>query len=410
MQPFTYQNGQLTCENVPLARIATEVDTPVYVYSRAALLTRSQAVRQHAAGLVCYAVKANGNPALLRLLGETGLGADVTSGGELFLAQHAGIASERIIFSGVGKTRREIAQALRADIRALHVESEMELDIIAEVAVELGSVARVGVRVNPDIAAETHAYISTGQRTSKFGVAPETAVSLLLRAARHPNLEPVALAAHIGSQIAQLAPLVQAAEALVELADHVAAQGIRLAYLDAGGGLGIDYAQEVVPTLGEWVTAVTNPIHRAGYESVLEPGRALVGPAGALLTQVLYTKQQPGKRFVIVDAGMNDLLRPALYDAHHPIWPVVQPSGAAPEAVDVVGPICESGDWLGRERSLPPVRPGDLLAILQAGAYGFAMSSQYNGRLRPAEVLVSGSTFRTIRHRQTLSDLLPPAG
>ena len=432
--PFVYRAGVLMCEAVPVADVAAAVDTPVYVYSRADLEQRARAfvaAANEAAGpgaLVCYAVKANGNPALLALLRAAGLGADVTSGGELFLARYAGIDPGRIIFSGVGKKQGEIAEALAAGIRALHVESEMELAAVAAVAERLGRVAPIGVRVNPNISAVTHPYISTGLHGHKFGVPRERAVAMLRAAAAHPWLRPVGLAAHIGSQITDLDPFAQAVRFLVELADEMGGEGVRLEYIDAGGGLGIDY-EGGAPAAADWVRTVGTLVAAAGYGLVVEPGRSIVGRAGALLTRVVYTKQQGEKRFVIADAGMTDLIRPTLYQAYHPILPVEKnslrkdaklakqetldlaslretssDSGEMP--VDIVGPICETGDFLARDRPMPPLAAGELLAVLHAGAYGYAMSSNYNGHLRPAEVLVEGDTFRVIRRRQTYDDLL----
>lgn len=420
MTPFAYQDGQLYCEAVPLAAIAAAVGTPTYVYSRAELLRRGKAYttavsptrsQHNRRGLVCFAVKANGNPTLLRLLGEIGLGADVTSGGELFLARHAGISPERIIYSGVGKTAAELETAVSNGLRAIHVESEMELEAIAAIAATLRRDVAIGVRVNPDISVETHPYISTGQHAHKFGVPVATATRLLNQANATPWLRPVGLAAHIGSQITDLAPFVETAHFLVATADQMAGQGVRLAYLDVGGGLGIDYQGQTTPAIQEWATAVSQPVQDAGYEVVLEPGRSIVGPAGALLTQVIYTKTQGAKHFTIADAGMNDLIRPTLYAAYHPVMPVRQPDQSAEWPTgNLVGPICETGDFLARERPLPPSQPGDLLALLHAGAYGFAMGSNYNGRLRPAEILVDGDQFHPIRHRQTLEHLLDGCG
>jgi diaminopimelate decarboxylase len=343
----------------------------------------------------------------LRLLAEAGMGADVTSGGELFLAQTAGFAPEKILFSGVGKTRQEIETALDAGIHGLHVESEMELDLIGRIATELDKPCRITVRVNPDIAAETHPHIQTGKQAHKFGVSPGQAIQMLRQTAEHPLLQPVGLAVHIGSQITQLAPFSQAANFLVELAQETAAFGIALEYLDVGGGLGIDYNQPA-PDPAAWVTAVTGPITAAGYGVVMEPGRSIVGPTGALVSEVVYTKNQGGKRFIIADAGMSDLLRPSLYSAYHPILPVNEaaPGQELLETADIVGPICETGDVLGKDRRLPHMKPGDLLAILQAGAYGFAMSSNYNGRIKAAEVLVDGDEFQIIRRRQSYDHLL----
>lgn len=404
---LAYRNDVLTCEGVPLPEIATAVGTPVYGYSQAELLGRAAAYRAAAGdAMVSYAVKANGNPALLGLLRDAGLGADVTSGGELFLALEAGIPAARIIYSGVGKRPDEIEMALRAGIRALHVESAMEIDTIAALAEKVGRAARVAVRVNPDIPADTHEYDSTGRLGHKFGVPRATAVALLQRAAADPWLRPVGIAAHIGSQITRLEPYAELAAFLVELAAELAVLGIDLDYIDAGGGLGINYQNSDAPAIADWITAVGTPIRAAGYELVVEPGRSIIAPSGFLLTKVLYTKAQGGKSFVIVDAGQNDLIRPAMYGAYHPALPVRDPGGAAEQVVDVVGPICETGDFLARERPLPPLAPGDLLVFTQAGAYGFAMSSNYNGRLRLPEVLVHGDSFRTIRKRQTYAHLL----
>ncbi len=430
---FQYQHNQLFCEDVPLAQLAATEGTPLYVYSQSTLLDNAQAYLKQAGeqALVCYAVKANGNPSILRLLAQAGLGADVTSGGELFLALHAGFTPDKIIYSGVGKLRHEIEAALEANIRALHVESAMELEQIAAIATERQQIARIGVRVNPDIPVETHPYISTGAAQHKFGVSPGTAVSLLHTAAQHPWLQPVGLAAHIGSQIKALEPFAASANFLVGLADELASGGIRLDYLDVGGGLGVTYeigdwrlavdepgkespisqpqaAHLQSPTIESWVTAVSKPIQTAGYGLVMEPGRSIVAEAGVLLTQVVYTKPQGKKQFAIVDAAMNDLLRPSLYGAYHEILPVdfTQRRRGAEVSYDVVGPICETGDFLAKDRALPPLAPGDLLAITHVGAYGFAMSSNYNGRLRPAEVLVSGSQTHLIRQRQTYQHLL----
>jgi diaminopimelate decarboxylase len=409
-ESFSYQNKILNCENVPLLDIAARVGTPLYIYSSAELQRRASAYRQSAGQNVHvhYAVKANGNPAILQLLKEERLGADVTSGGELFLALEAGVEPRKIIFSGVGKRTDEIEMALNAGIKALHVESEMEFERIAAVADALKQTARIAVRVNPDIDAETHPYDSTGRLVHKFGVPRETAVSLYRQATQHPRLQPVGLAAHIGSQITRLEPYRDLVAFLLELAGDLAAQGTKLSYIDAGGGLGIDYdGNERIPEIAEWLSDLAGPVLKAGYGLVIEPGRSIVGPAGLLLTRVLYTKEQGGKTFLVVDAGMNDLVRPAMYNAHHPIRPVCMHHDA--EAIilqDVVGPVCETGDFLAHERPLPQMSPGNLLAVMQAGAYGFAMSSNYNGRLRPAEVLVHDDRFQVIRHRQTYEHLL----
>lgn len=383
--------------------------TPVYVYSQADILDRASDIARAAVGylpdaLICYAVKANGNPTLLRLFQEQGLGADVTSGGELFLAKQAGILPEKIIYSGVGKKPDEIAEALSTGIRALHVESEMEMHVVAEIAEQLKRAAPIGVRVNPNIDAKTHPYISTGLHGHKFGVPEERAFAMLSEAAAHPWLRPVGLAAHIGSQITDLDPYAQAVGFLVNMAEKLRDDGIALEYIDVGGGLGIDYNASA-PAIDEWVHTVAPIVKAAGFNLVIEPGRSLVGRSGALLTRVIYTKDQGDKHFVIVDAGMADLIRPTLYQAYHPIVPVIN-NDAPTLVVDVVGPICETSDFLARDRSMPALKRDDLVAVLYAGAYGFAMSSNYNGHLRPAEVLVDGTKFHTIRRRQTYEDLL----
>ena len=409
MKPFNYQEGVLSCEDVPLTDIAAKAGTPAYVYSKKELLDRARAYRTAAGedALVCYAVKANSSPALLRLLRGEGLGADVTSGGELFLALHAGIPPQKIIYSGVGKRPDEIDMAISAGIGALHIESEQELDLIGRMAADLGRVARISIRVNPNISADTHPYDSTGRLEHKFGLPRETAVSLYKRAAADPWLEPVGVAAHIGSQISDIRPYRALAEYLVDLAGELGSAGVNLSYVDVGGGLAIDYNESGVPPVARWVSAVAGPVERAGYRLVVEPGRSIVGPAGALVCAVLYTKEQGGKRFVIVDAGMNDLVRPAMYNAYHAVRPLCEANGSRPEiTADIVGPICETGDFLARDRLISEVRPGELLALMNAGAYGFAMSSNYNGRLRPPEVLVDGADFHLIRRRQAYEHLL----
>ena len=409
MKPFNYQDGVLSCEDVPLTDIAAKAGTPVYVYSKKKLLDRARAYHTAAGGdaLVCYAVKANSSPALLRLLRGEGLGADVTSGGELFLALHAGIPPQKIIYSGVGKRPDEIDMAISAGIGALHIESEQELDLIGRMAADLGRVARISIRVNPNISADTHPYDSTGRLEHKFGLPRETAVSLYKRADADPWLEPVGVAAHIGSQISDIRPYRALAEYLVDLAGELSSAGVKLTYVDVGGGLAIDYTESGVPPVARWVSAVAGPVERAGYRLVVEPGRSIVGPAGALVCAVLYTKEQGGKRFVIVDAGMNDLVRPAMYNAYHAVRPLCEANGSRPEiTADIVGPVCETGDFLARDRLISEVRPGELLALMNAGAYGFAMSSNYNGRLRPPEVLVDGADFHLIRRRQAYEHLL----
>jgi diaminopimelate decarboxylase len=412
---FHYQQGQLYAEGVSLADLAAEYGTPLYIYSRAVL---EGAYDRLVAALgtldlpfmVCYALKANTNPALAALLAARGAGADVVSGGELYLAQQAGFAPERIVFAGVGKTRAEMAEALAAPgIRAFHVESRGELEALAEVAGRLGTVAPIAVRVNPDVDAHTHRHITTGTAGSKFGVPAGEARSLIRWAAGHPHLRPVGLHAHIGSQLGEVAPIIESTRRLLALWDALAGAGIRLENLDIGGGLAIPYQPGDAPEGPVELADGLRPL-LAGrrLELAVEPGRYLAGPCGVLLTRVLYNKPGSDRQLLIADAGMNDLLRPALYEAYHPIQPVMQPDPTSPTQItDLAGPVCESSDFLATARPLPSLNPGALLAIGQAGAYGFVMGSQYNGRPRPAEVLVEGTQARLIRTRETYADLLP---
>lgn len=403
---FEYKKERLHCEDVSLTAVAAEVGTPVYIYSQQALYERAQAYLA-APGHAHYAIKANSNIHLLRLLASWGLGADVTSGGELYLAQRAGFATEHIIFSGVGKSAVEIRTALEAGIQALHAESAEELQLIEQIAAGMKTQARIGLRLNPNINAETHPYISTGMSEHKFGIAVSTGIELFHYAQQSPHLRPVGIAAHIGSQIRDLAPFREAAELLVSIADELKTAGITFEYIDVGGGLGIDYDHQKAIAIQAWVTAVSEPIVAAGYDLVMEPGRSIVGATGILLTEVVRTKQQGEKSFAIVDAGMSDLIRPTLYQAYHHIQPVISATPTqALQPYDVVGPICETGDFLAKGRPLPTLKAGDLLAVMDTGAYGFAMSSNYNGRLRPAEVLVNNDSFKIIRQRQTLEQLL----
>ncbi|MDA0242453.1 MAG: diaminopimelate decarboxylase [Chloroflexi bacterium] len=413
---LTNHSHELCCEEVPLGRLAAEYGTPLYVYSHAELSGRA---RTYLAGTAHahYAIKANANLHLLRLLASHGMGADVTSGGELYLALKAGFAPQQIIFSGVGKTAAEIRQALTADIQAIHVESPAELELVAHIAAEFGRPAPIGVRLNPNINAETHPYISTGMSEHKFGISMAEGLPLLRHAHTSPHLTPVGIAAHIGSQIRDLAPFREAAVLLADVAAELRTAGLPLRYIDVGGGLGIDYHADGrgAPSIEEWLAAVSAPVNEAGFELVVEPGRSIIGPAGLLLTQLIRTKTQGEKHFAIVDAGMSDLIRPTLYQAYHELVWVGGGAGEQHSALstqhpalltyDVVGPICETGDFLGRGRVLPRLAEGDLLAVLNAGAYGYAMSSNYNSRLRPAEVLVQGDQATLIRKRQVWDDL-----
>ncbi|HEY1658851.1 MAG TPA: diaminopimelate decarboxylase [Candidatus Sulfotelmatobacter sp.] len=406
--------GILHCEQVPLTTLAQRYRTPLYVYSASAILERVSAFNSAFRAVphtICYSVKANSNLSILRLLARAGCGFDVVSGGEL---ERVTVADKRgsrhVVFSGVGKTPDEMTAALRAGILLFNLESESEISKLAEYATRLRRTARVALRVNPDVAAETHPYISTGLHKHKFGIPIRRARELYAKAAKVPNLKVAGVSVHIGSQITDVAPFLEAAERVAELILQLRADGHRIDYIDVGGGLGIDYQeprQQFADRLGQYARAVIGPLRKLKIHLLLEPGRSIVGPAGALLTSVIYKKSNNGKRFLVVDAAMNDLIRPALYGAHHEIVPVIQPKDGSTktEMVDVVGPICESGDFFARDRQLASICEGELLAILDAGAYGMALASNYNSRPRPAELLVRGKSVKLIRRRETVRDL-----
>ncbi len=406
---FTRASGLLLADGLPLDELAARHGTPLYVYSRAALEGAYDAYARAFASLphrICYALKANSNGALLRLLARRGAGADVVSGGELRAALRAGFAPERIVFSGVGKTDAEIEAGLAAGIGVFNAESEPELLRLSELAARSGRQARVALRVNPDVDPRSHPYVSTGLRQSKFGVPIGAARDLLRRAHAWPGLVICGVQAHVGSQIAELGPLVASARELRALTRALLDDGLPLRTLDLGGGLGVDYTGDgSVPGPAALAEAVLPLVADLGLELLLEPGRSLVGAAGVLLTRVIYVKQGLEKRFVIVDAAMNDLLRPALYDAHHRIERVT-PGDGARFVADVVGPVCETGDFLALGRDLEAVTRGDLLAVRDVGAYGYSMASTYNQRPRPAEVLVERGAARLIRRRETFEDLV----
>jgi diaminopimelate decarboxylase len=410
MDHFTYRHHELSCESVSLRAIAEAVGTPSYVYSKAALVESFHAYDRAFAAiphLVCYAIKANANLGLLATLAREGAGADIVSGGELYRALRAGIPARRIIFSGVGKTREEIRDGLKAEILMFNVESESELDTLDQVAREMGVRAPVALRVNPDVDPHTHKYISTGLRTSKFGIPYERAIAVYERAATMPGLEVIGAQMHIGSQLTTTAPFADAAGRVVALAKMLRERGIELRMIDVGGGLGIRYRQEAPPTPEQYAMVLVPMLREFGATVLLEPGRSIVGNAGALLTRVLYRKQTPDKNFVVIDAAMNDLIRPSFYDAYHELRPVDERRRDGPrETADVVGPVCESGDFLAKDRELPRVEENDLLAVMSAGAYGFAMASNYNARPRAAEVLVDGSRYTIVRRRETYEDLV----
>lgn len=408
MDHFHYINGEYGCEDVPLSRIAQQVGTPCYVYSRATILRHWHAFHtalQDRPHLICYAVKANSNLAVLNLLAELGSGFDIVSGGELQRVLHAGGDAGRVVSSGVCKTAQEIGAGLEANIRCFNVESMAELERINAIAGNLGKRAPISLRVNPDVDARTHPYISTGLKDNKFGIDIADALQAYQYAASLAHVEITGIDCHIGSQLTQIEPFVDALNRVLALADQLAQHAITIQHLDIGGGLGITYRDETPPSPEQYVHALLKQIGDRPYEILIEPGRAIVGNAGVLVTQVEYLKPGTHKNFAIVDAAMNDLLRPALYDAWQDIVTVTEHPQATALTYDVVGPVCETGDFLGKQRKLG-ISAGDLLAVRSAGAYGFTMSSNYNSRPRAAEVLVDGDTFTIIRERETFAQLI----
>lgn len=405
---FAYRNSVLCAEAVPLDEIARAHGTPCYVYSRAAI---ERAFAQYTAALanrdalVCFSVKSNSNLAVLALLARLGAGFDIVSGGELARVLAAGGDARRIVFSGVGKSEAEIAQAIEAGILCLNLESEAELERVAAVAARLGRRAPIAFRVNPDVDAKTHPYISTGLKQNKFGVAQDDAERLYRRAASLPAIEVVGIGCHIGSQLTDAAPLVEAATRIAALAARLAQTGIQLAHIDLGGGIGIRYRDESPQPIGEIIAAMLERVGSQGAKLILDPGRSIVGNAGVLLTRVEYLKPGTAKNFLVVDAAMNDLMRPSLYGAWHEVRAVRERKPDRGETLyDIVGPVCESADVLAKDRALA-ARPGDLLAIMSAGAYGMTMSSNYNSRPRAAEVMVDAATVHLVRRRETLESL-----
>jgi diaminopimelate decarboxylase len=403
---FKYSGNRLHAEQVPLEDIAARFGTPCYVYSRASLTDNwnqfSNALRNRD-HLICYAVKANPNLAILNILARLGAGFDIVSGGELQRVMAAGGDARKVVFSGVGKTSGEMRMALEADVLCFNVESSAELERLNEVACAAGKIAPVSLRVNPDVDAKTHPYISTGLKQNKFGVAYGEALALYRRARELENLRIIGMDCHIGSQLTEVGPFIAAVEKILNLADILAVEGIHLEHLDLGGGLGICYRDETPPAIGEYVSALLSALGNRSERLVLEPGRALVGNSGVLLTRVEYLKHGEEKNFAIVDAAMNDLMRPALYDAYHEILPVIRENQVR-KSYEVVGPVCETGDFIGHARELS-IGPRSLLAVLSAGAYGMSMSSNYNTRPRAAEVLVDGNKVHLVRERETISQL-----
>jgi diaminopimelate decarboxylase len=407
MDHFDYRADQLFAEDVALSEIAQQIGSPTYVYSRATIERHWRAFDDAFSALphcVCYAVKANSNLAVLNVLARLGSGFDIVSGGELARVLAAGGRADKVVFSGVGKTKAEISEALQKKIRCFNVESLPELDRINEVAAELGMTAPISIRVNPDVDAQTHPYISTGLKENKFGIAIEEAEGVYRHAQQMSNIDITGVDCHIGSQLTSVEPFVDALKRVLALIDRLAILGINLHHLDIGGGLGITYKDEVPPTPAEYAAALTGLLEGRQIEVLMEPGRAIVGNAGVLLTKVEYLKPTEDRHFAIVDAAMNDLLRPALYQSWQEIVPVKTDTTESVQQYDIVGPVCETGDFLGKDRALA-IKAGDLLAIKSAGAYGFTMSSNYNSRPRAAEVMVDGDAVHCIRERESIASL-----
>jgi diaminopimelate decarboxylase len=414
MHDFKYIGHQLYCENVSVSELANKFETPLYVYSHKTLVDHFLKLKKAfraLAPLICFSVKSNSNLSLLKALTDQGAGLDIVSGGELFRAKKTGVDPGKIVYAGVGKTMPEIEAAIKAGILFLNVESLPELGAISEAAVRLKKQARVCVRVNPNIDPHTHKYITTGTVDSKFGVDLATARIIFLNRGNFRNVAILGLHVHIGSQIIQVAPFLAALRRVVAFIGHLKKLGVRIEYLNIGGGLGIIYRAEEPQTADEFASAVVPLLKKTGLKVILEPGRFICGNAGILVTRVLYAKESASKRFVIVDAGMNDLVRPSLYGAYHEILPLKNAEDRSPKTevrkkTDIVGPICESGDFLARDRELPFFEPGEFLAVMSAGAYGFSMASNYNSRRRAAEVLVKGNKAYLIRERESLEDLV----
>ncbi|PYI87592.1 MAG: diaminopimelate decarboxylase [Verrucomicrobia bacterium] len=420
MHSFHYRDGRLYCEEVDLAKAAEAFGTPLYIYSAGTILDHYQRLDQALAGLdhlICYAVKANSNRAILHLLAEAGAGFDIVSGGELYRVIRAGGDASKCTFAGVGKSREEIEYALEQQVYSFNIESEAELDYINQIAVAKNLRAAIALRVNPDVVAPTHKYIATGQSENKFGVPLDRVATVYERAAKMPNIIIRGIQMHIGSQITEAAPFVAAIETITPLVGKLKSR-YPLEFFSIGGGLGIAYESSIASgradwwaanrshplTISDYANAIVPQLEKMGLRILLEPGRLLVGNAGVLLTRVRYIKETGQKKFAIVDAGMNDLIRPALYGSYHEIVPVKE-SHASTSKIDIVGPVCESGDFFAQERDMPPLQAGDLLAIMSAGAYGFAMASTYNSRPLPAEALVRGDKVALVRERQVLEDL-----
>lgn len=407
MDFFNYRDGELYCEDVPVTEIARSAGTPFYLYSYGTLERHFTVFDRAFAGvshLVCYSCKANSSLAIIRSISRLGGGADIVSGGELHKALTAGIQPKKIVFSGVGKKDDELTYAIKSNILMINAESEQEVDAISRIGKRMKRTVPLSIRVNPQIDAKTHPYITTGMKKNKFGVLWDDAMRLYMKARQDPFLEPVGISSHIGSQILEVGPFREAVHSLKSMAEGLRTESIDITYLDIGGGLGITYKDELPPHPDEYASVVARELAGTNLTVILEPGRVLVGNSGVFVTRLLYVKQSPEKTFYIVDGAMNDLVRPSLYNAYHEILSVR--SGRERQVtVDVVGPICESGDFLAKDREMPVMNQGDLLAIKGAGAYGFSMSSNYNARRRVAEVLVKGEHFFVVRKRETYRDL-----
>ncbi len=407
MDEFHYEAGVLRCEDVPLSEIAREAGTPAYVYSYGALERAYRELDEAFAGLdhlVCYAVKANGNLAVLRALASFGAGADIVSVGELYRAMRAGFDPKKVVFAGVGKTEEELLAGLGERILLFNVESASELEHLDRLAARHGKRARVALRVNPDVDAQTHEHVATGRAFDKFGIRVEEALALAERVGEYRSVDLIGIHQHIGSQITKLAPFTESVEKSAGLVTELKDRGFDIRYLNIGGGLGVRYKDEEVPKPKALVDAVRPTLESTGTKILCEMGRYIAACAGALLTRVIYRKKSGEKDFIVADAGMNDLLRPSLYDAHHEVRAVSEDGSVA--NADLVGPVCESGDYLARDRELPDAREGELLAVMCAGAYGFSMASNYNSRPRPAEILVRGDRWAVVREREGHADLI----
>jgi len=408
MNYFDYKNGALYCEEVPVENIVRATGSPVYIYSYRTIERHYKVFDNAFKGvphIICYSCKANSNIAILRAIGRLGGGVDIVSGGELYRSSAAYIPNDKIVFSGVGKTEEEIVAAIRSNILMINVESEEELSTIARIASKMKKHVPLSIRVNPEIDPKTHPYITTGLKKNKFGVMREDAMKLYDRIKAHKYLMPVGISSHIGSQILELGPFKEAVCSLKEMVKQLKEKGITLKFIDIGGGLGITYKDELPPHPDDYARIIEEELKGTELTLILEPGRVIVGNSGIFVTKLLYIKKVPGKTFYIVDGAMNDLVRPSLYGAFHEIVPV-RYNDAKKINVDVVGPVCESGDFLAKDRDMPLVESGELLAVLSAGAYGFSMSSNYNSRRRVAEVLVRDAEFNVIKSRETLKDLI----